>query len=31
LVTAGGVPFIIPVVDDEEVLRALYEIGSTGC
>jgi len=25
IVTAGGVPFIIPVVDDEEVLRALYD------
>jgi putative glutamine amidotransferase len=25
IVAAGGVPFIIPVVEDEEVLRALFE------
>jgi putative glutamine amidotransferase len=25
IVAAGGVPFIIPVVEDEEVLRALYD------
>jgi putative glutamine amidotransferase len=25
IVAAGGVPFIIPVVEDEEVLRAIYE------
>lgn len=25
IVTAGGAPFLIPLVDDEEVLRALYD------
>ena len=25
VVSAGGVPFLIPLVDDEDVLRALYE------